>query len=177
MSGRTILLCMLFVLAAGAIGRAAQNLRIVPVTRNDSVLISVDLADAYTEEVRAAIASGLRTTFTYDVELRMVVPAWIDRKVATAVISTSDRYDNLTRRHTLSRMIDGRVEDTLVTEDESVARRWLTALNGLPLCPTSKLDPLRDYYVRISAAVRPPGASLFGWTHAITNQVKFTFVP
>jgi Domain of unknown function (DUF4390) len=165
-------------LAVGAGGRAAaQSLRIVPIARNESVLISVELADAYTDEVRATIASGLQTTFTYDVDLRMVVPAWVDRTIATAVVSTSDRYDNLTRRHSLSRMIDGRVDGALVTEDESVARRWLMSLNSLPLCSTSKLDPLRDYYVRISARVRPPGGSLLGWARAITSRATFTFIP
>ena len=177
MSRRTFFWCVIVVVAAGAIGRAAGSLRVVPIVRNESVLVSVELTDAYNDEVREAIASGLQTTFTYDVELRMVVPAWVDRTIATAVISTSDRYDNLTRRHSLSRTIDGRVQEALVTEDESLVRRWLTSLNGLPLCATSKLDPLRDYYVRISARVRPPGGSLLGWRNAITSQAKFTFIP
>ena len=177
MSRRTFFWCAVAVLAAGAIGRAAGSLRIVPIVRDESVVVSVELADAFTEEVREAIASGLRTTFTYAVELRTIVPAWVDRTIATAVVSMSDHYDNLTRRHSLSRTIDGHLEQALVTENESMARRWLTSLNGLPLCPTSKLDPHRDYYVRISARVRPPGASLLGWAKAITNQAKFTFIP
>ena len=35
------------------------------------------LADAFNDEVRSAIASGLRTTLHLDVELRMVVPGWV----------------------------------------------------------------------------------------------------
>ena len=115
------------------------------------MLVSVDLADAYTDAVREAISSGLRTTFTYDVELRMMVPVWVDRTIATSVVSTSDQYDNLTRRHSLSRLVDGRVDEALVTEDEAVAQKWLTSLNRLPLCRTSKLETNRDYYVRIRA--------------------------
>ena len=64
----------------------AAGLRIVPIVRDDQVTVSVELTDAYNTEIKDAIASGLRTTFTYDVELRMVVPAWVDRTVATAVI-------------------------------------------------------------------------------------------
>lgn len=169
--------CVMAVLAAAAIGRAAETLRIVPIVRDEQVLVSVELDDAYTDEVRAAIASGLRTTFSYNVELRMVVPAWVDRTIASAVVSTSDHYDNLTRRHSLLRTIDGRVAGALVTEDESIVRRWLTSLSALPLCSTSKLDRFRDYYVRISARVRQPRASLLGWTSAITSQAKFTFIP
>jgi hypothetical protein len=156
---------------------AVGGLRIVLLVYAGQVLVSVEVTGLDTEEVRETISSGLRTTFTYDVQLRMVVPAWVDRTVATAVIAVSDQYDNLTRRHTLSRTIDGRVEETMVTEDETAARQWLTTLVRVPLCNTSKLDPNRDYYVRISARERPRGVSLFGWMTTITGQAKFTFIP
>ncbi len=171
-----IIWCVAAVLASGASARAAAGLRIVPIVYDDQVLVSFELADAYTDEVRDAIASGLRTTFTYDVELRMVVPAWVDRTIATAVVSTSDQYDNLIRRHSLTRTVDGRVEEASVTEDDAVVRRWLTTLSRLPLCRTSKLDPSRDYYVRIRARVRPHRASIFDWAGGITGQAKFTFI-
>ena len=61
-------------------------------------------------EVRQAIASGLRTTFSYDIELRMVVPTWVDRTIATATVTISDQYDNLTRRYSVTRMVDGRID-------------------------------------------------------------------
>jgi hypothetical protein len=168
---------MVALLAAGAIAGAAESLRIVPLVHENQVLVSFEMADAYTDDVRDAIASGLRMTFTYDVELRMLVPAWLDRTVATAVITTSDQYDNLTRRHTLTRMIDGRVEAATTTEDETVVRRWLTTLSQMPLCATSKLEATRDYYVRIRARLRPQRASLLGWASAVTGQTKFTFIP
>ena len=177
MNRRNRIWCVMALVAAGATVRAAESLRIVPIVADDKVLVSFDLADAYTNDVREAISSGLRTTFTYDVELRMVAPVWVDRTIATAVVSASDRYDNLTRRHSLSRTVDGRVDEVTVTEDDAVVGRWLTSLNRLPLCRTSKLDPSRDYYVRIRARARPSRSSLIGWTYAITGQVKFTFIP
>ncbi len=164
-------------LAAGAVLRAAEELRIVPIRSDDTVVVTFELADAYTDEVRQAIASGLRTTFSYDIELRMVVPTWVDRTIATATVTISDQYDNLTRRHSLSRVIDGRVQDASVTEDDAVVRQWLTTLSRLPLVETAKLDPNRDYYVRISARARPRGGSLIGWANAVVGQAKFTFIP
>jgi hypothetical protein len=160
-----------------AAARAAENLRIVPVVFEDQVLVTVEMSNLNVEEMREVIASGLRTTFTYDIELRMVVPAWVDRTVATAVVTISDQYDNLTRQHKLSRAIDGRVGEALVTVDETAAHKWLTTLTRLPLCDTSRLDPNRDYYIRISARERPRGTSLFGWGTTVTGQAKFTFIP
>ena len=165
------------ILVAGTIVSAAESLRIVPVASDDKVVVSFELGDAYNAEVREAIKSGLRTTFTYEIELRMVVPIWVDRTIATSVVSTSDQYDNLTRRHRLSRSVDGKVEDASVTDDEAVVRRWLTSFSRLPLTDTSKLDQSRDYYVTVRAQVRPRGASLVGWANGITGSAKFTFVP
>jgi hypothetical protein len=163
--------------AAGVTLRAAEGLRIVPTVRDNKVLVSFELEDAYTEPVRDAIASGLRTTFTYELELRTEVPVWLDRTIVTATVAASDQYDNLTRRHTLSRTVDGRVEEVLVTDDAAIVKAWLTTWTRLPLCDTSKLDPTRDYYVRISARTRPFSESLLGWTKSITGQAKFTFIP
>lgn len=169
--------CAVALLAAGVVVRAAGVTRILPIVRDDQVVVSCELADAYTDDVRNAIASGLRTTFTYDLELRMVVPAWVDRTISTAVVSNSDQYDNLTRRHTLSRTVNGRVEESTVTEDEAVVRQWLTTLTRVPLSPTSALSANRDYYVRVSARARPRGSSVFSFTDAITGSAKFTFIP
>ncbi len=174
---RTWLWTAAALLASAALVAAADGLRIVPIVHDDEVLVSVDFADAYTAEVRDVISSGLRTTISYDVELRMHVPLWVDRTVATSVVTASDQYDNLTRRHTLLRTVDGHVEETSVTEDENVARRWLTSLSRVPLCRTSKLEPARDYYVRIRARVRPTGVSLLGLASAAIGQAKLPYIP
>jgi hypothetical protein len=163
--------------AAGDVVRSAESLRIVPIVRANQVLVTFELADAFTDAIRDAIDSGLRTTFTYQLELRTVVPSWIDRTIVTAVVTSSDQYDNLTRKHTLSRTIDGHVEEVLVTENLAVVKTWLTTWNRLPLCDTSRLDASRDYYVRISARTRPFDGSLLGWAKSITGRAKFSFVP
>lgn len=163
--------------AFGGDAYAEGTLRIVPIVRADQVVVSIDLDNGYTDEVRQVINGGVRTTFTYDVELKMIVPAWVDRTIATSVITITDHYDTLTRVHNLSRSVDGRVVEALPTENEAIARKWLTSLNGLALCRTTLLDPHREYYVRISARVRPPGATLLGWATGVTNLAKFTFVP
>ena len=176
MKRRLWIWCIVAILGATAGVFSRENLRIVPIVNEAEVLVSFELADAYTNEVREAIASGLRTTFAYDVELRMMAPLWLDRTVATVAVSTTDRYDNLTRRHTLSRTVDGRLAETLVTEDASVVGQWLTKYSRLPICRTSSLESGRDYYLRISAHSWPRN-SLIGWARAVTGQARFTFVP
>ena len=171
-------LCLTAALAAGKqLVDAAESLHIVPLVRDDSVLVSFEFPDAYNEDVRETISAGLRTTFTYNVDLRQDIRFWVDRTVATAVVSITTAYDGLTGRHSLTRRVDGRVVDALVTQDNEIVRMWLTTLDRLPLCQTSRLQPNRDYYVRVSARGRPNGESLLGWASAFSGLARFTFVP
>ena len=156
---------------------AAEGLRIVPLVRDDSVLVSFELTDGYTEEVRDAVKSGLKTTFTYTVELRQDVPAWVDRTIATSVVTNSVQYDNLTRRATLVRTMDGHVESTQSTEDEAVIRLWMTTFQKMPLFKTGELEQNREYYVRVRATARPTnGSMLWPWGSGISGITKFTFL-
>ena len=155
MSRSQVLCCLIGLLLSTAGIAADESLRIVPIVHDKQVVVTLVMADAYTDDVRETISSGLRTTFTYDVQLRMRVGGWVDRTVATAVVTVSDQYDNLTRRHTLSRVVDGRTDESVVTEDEAVVRQWLTTLTRLPLCDTTRLERNREYYVRVAARKRP----------------------
>jgi len=158
--------------------RADENLQIKPVLIHDNhVVVSYVLEDAYNAAVKDAISSGLKTTFSYDLELRTKVPAWIDRVIATVNVTVTDEYDNLTRRHHLTRAIDGRIEDDTITEDDAVVKTWLTTGTRVPLCDTRQVDSTRDYYVRITAKTRPATSSFLGLPRTVTNQVKFTFIP
>jgi hypothetical protein len=174
------LACVLFVLAIsanGPVAHAEESLRIVPIVAGDEVVVSFELSDAYTQELREAISSGLLTRFTYEIELKMSVAGWVDRTIETVVITTTNRFDNLTRNHKLTRVVNGREIDSLVTADEAAVQQWLTTVKRLPLCRTSKLDPSRDYEVRIKAQRSPFSGSLLGWASNIVGMARFTFVP
>ena len=171
----------LLALAGLAAGRAdaqtSEGLRVVPLVKDEQVLVSFTLNDGFTEEVRAAIQSGLKTTFTYAAELRLDVPGWVDRTMSTASATSSVEYDNLTRRYTLSRSIDGKVVDSRVTEDERVVRFWLTDLRHLPLFRTYMLENNREYYVSVRATARPSnGSILWPFSSGTSATAKFTFL-
>lgn len=171
------LICVLMLAYLSAAILAAAGLRIVPLVRDDHVLVTFELADGFTEEVRAAIRSGLKTTFTYTVDLRLEVPVWIDRTIATTVVANSVEFDNLTRLHTVVRALDGKVEVMQVTDSEAAVRQLMTSFQRLPLFRTSILEPNREYYVRISATARPTnGAFLWPWGSGTSGQAKFTFI-
>jgi len=110
-------------------------------------------------------------------ELRAKGALWFDRTVATVTVTISDQYDNLMRRHTLTRTVDGRIEDAIVTADEPTVRSWLTKARHVPLCDTASLDSARDYYVRVTTRTRPVTGSILGLQRTLSTETRFTFIP
>jgi hypothetical protein len=171
--------CVLTLLAgaATAFAQAQQTLRVTPLVKGDQVLVSFELANGLTDEVRAAIQSGLKTTFTYTVELRVEAAAWFDRTIGTATIASSVEYDNLKRQYMMGLRIDGRTEESRSTTDENDVRQWMTTVKHLALFRTSILEPNREYYVRVSATAKPTnGSLLWPFGSGTSAQGKFTFI-
>jgi len=176
--GRLIGWVVLVGLMLTAVPVSAETLKVRPMVRGGQVLVSFQLEQGFTDEVRAVVQSGLRTTFTYTVELKLKVPAWVDRTIGVAVVSTTVEYDNLTRRHTISRTLDGRMEESRVIEDEAVVRQMMTNFERLPLFDTDVLEQNREYYVIVRAEARPrSGAAFWPWGGATSGSGKFTFIP
>lgn len=171
---------ILFVLASIVALAAAEDIRVTPLTREGRVLVSFEMPAGFSDEMRAAVHSGLPTTFTYDVELRRGVSFWFDRTITSAIVAAGVQYDNLTRQHKLSRAIDGRMEDNGLTEDERQVATYLTSFERLPLFSTKELEPNSEYYIRVRAQTRPRVGWLFFWPwdrSAASGYAKFTFIP
>jgi len=171
-------LVVVVMLAARLVAAAAASpdITVTPIARDGHVLVSFDMGDAFTPDVRDAIESGLPATFSYDVELRRGFGLF-DRTVASMAISATVRYDNLTRRYQMSRTVDGRVEDARPTEDSAAVRAWMTHFDRVPLLATTSLEANGEYSVRVRAHTRPRNAWFFWpWGGALFGQAKFTFV-
>jgi hypothetical protein len=168
-------LVLSLVLAAPAY---AQSRRVRPLVRGGEVLVTFALDDVFSEAMKEQVQSGLRTTFTYTVELKQKAPAWVDRTIASAIVSASVEYDNLTRRTTVTQTLDGRMGETRVLEDAELARQLATSFERLPLFKTRLLEVNREYYLLVHAEARPQNRSAFWpWGGSTSAQAKFTFLP
>ena len=153
-----------------------RGLQVTPIVRGDYLYVTTELRGGLTPDVRAAIDSGLKTTFSFTIELRLDVPGWRDRTIATSVVTNSVDYDNLARTFTLERRIDGRDRPTKTTMDAGEVRLWMTSLKDMELFSTRVLQPNREYYVRVSATARPTyGSILWPFGSGTSAQTKFIF--
>lgn len=165
-----VLLSTLLALA----GPADQTLQVAPLPRDGQVLVSFQLQQELTDEVRTTIRSGMAVSFIYKVDLRRGSAVWFDRTLASTVVKATVRYDNLTRRYLLTRTLDGRMERPDTTDSEEVAWKWLTdQFDRLPLFSSVTLESNGEYYVRVSAHTAPRNAA-FVWPWRGDDVVAFT---
>ena len=178
---RSISLTLALLVVSASMAHAqtqAETLKVRPLVKDGQVLVTFSLNGGLTDEMKAVVSSGLRTVFTYTVELKMRQAAWVDRTVATAVVSTSVDFDNLTRRHTISQSRNGRVEHSFIVEDPAEVAQMVTQFDRLALFETRILEPNRDYYVIVRADARPrSNASLWPFSGTASGLARFTFIP
>lgn len=178
---RSVLLTAALLVATATFAQAqsqAETLKVSPLVKNDQVLVSFSLSGGLTDEMKAVVQSGLRTVFTYTVELKMRQAAFFDRTISTAIVSTSVDYDNLTRRHTITQSRNGRVEQSFIVEDPAEVALMVTKFDRLALFDTKMMQPNRDYYIIVRADARPrSNASLWPFSGTASGLAKFTFIP
>lgn len=160
-------------------GGPGQTVQVIPLPKDGEVLISFKLEEALTDEIRAAIHSGLTIKFVYKVDLRRSSAVWFDRTIDSAIVAATVRYDTLTRLYHFSRAVNGHIEYADTTEKEDVAWNTLTRdFARLSLFRSTALEPNGEYYVRVSANASPRN-SAFVWPWRGDDAMgfaKFTFV-
>ena len=149
------------------------------VARDGRVHVSWTVSAGLTPDMEQALQAGLTTTFTYDVDLRRAVSVWFDRGVAVTTVATSAQYDTLTGRYQISRSVDGRIEDSRVSEHKAEVAKFMTSFERLPLFSTADLEPNVEYLVRVRLRARPR-VNWFFWPFNRSDAAglaRFTFIP
>lgn len=178
MPGRILAALVLSVVAVPA-GGAAELVDLASLVRGGHVHVSFRVEDAFDEEIERAIETGLEVSFRYNVQLKRVRGIWIDALIAERRVRTMVSYDNLTKRYSLTREIDGEVDQTAVVADADAMRRFMTSVEALPVFEVSLIEPNDEYYLRVKGVMRDRNLLLFipwdvsaGW-----KETHFTYLP
>ncbi|WP_396625024.1 DUF4390 domain-containing protein [Luteitalea sp.] len=173
-----VMLLLACMLGLASTAGADTAVRVQTALHEGEVRVSFQVTDAVSDAVRAAIQSGLPTTFAYDVVLQQPSRWWFDRTLAYMRLSAVVRFDNLTRRYQITFIEDGRVEEVRTTDDERKAVEWLTNFHGRRLS-SHRLEQGGEYHVRVKAQTRP---RMLGWAWpwtagAALGSASFRFRP
>jgi hypothetical protein len=176
---RRMHLALWFVLVGHLPAAAAELLDLSLLIKDQKICVTFRMTDAFNEDIEKTIASGLPVSFRYEVQLKKVRAIWLNQKVDTRRITNTVTYDNITKRYTLSRDIDGAIVATVVVADLNDMMEFMTVVDDLGLFDVSSLAPNADYYLRVKGLVKERNLFLFvpwdqdsGW-----EKVYFTYLP
>jgi len=157
----------------------ADIVDLVPVIRDNGVLVSFRVEDAFDDDIAHDIETGLPVTFRYNIELKQVRAMWFDEKLSFRRILTTVAYDNLTQRYSLTRAVDGEIDHTEIVADVSAMQRFMTTFDSLKLFDVSRMSGNEDYYLRVSGVMKQGNLLLLipwdtgtGW-----HEAHFTYLP
>jgi uncharacterized protein DUF4390 len=119
----------------------------------DSYKASCRLDGALTPEVEEEIASGLATTIEYHLNVYRRRPAFFDQALVKHRVECTVRYDTMTQQYTLTRRVDDELQETQVTDDPAVMRRFMTSLKSVPLLKSEVLKPGEEYYLKAKSSL------------------------
>jgi hypothetical protein len=128
---------------------AAPSLADLKVSRDGEVYAaSCRLQDGLTPELLEEIAAGLETTIEYRLHVCRRRAGWPDQVVVKRRVACTVRHDALARQYTLTRRIDGDLQDSRVTAEPEAMRQFLTTLQDVPLIKAAELPAGEEHYLK-----------------------------
>jgi hypothetical protein len=129
--------------------------KVTEVVTSGRVFATFSAPDAFTDDARKVMRSGLLVTFTFQIELKRPSTVWLDRKLGQTIVAASASFDSLTSQYQVQRWRDGRVLTKAERFDkEADVRAALTAFDQVPI-ETGPLEPNEDYYLRVTLHTTP----------------------
>lgn len=157
---------------------ALADVRVTPLVTDGRVLASFAAPEAFADDARDVLHSGLLLTFTYAVELRRPATLWFDTTLTRVTVAASGKFDTLTGTYQVTKHRDGRVVWSESTQDETQVRAWMTEFDQIPLEPGGALEPNAEYYVRVRLHSSPRSRfSFWPWGRDDgSGRSAFTFI-
>ncbi len=147
-----LVLCLIFVQASTAFAASPSIVNISVGNTGNVVTVDAALVDGFNESMLEAIESGVPISFTYEVELRQIVPLWMDSLVSKATIKNSVQYDTLNKVYSFS-SAGKNIKRKVITRDKALYQKLMLGLDHLPIASTYRLSMSEKYYVRIKASL------------------------
>ena len=114
--------------------------------------VSFDVENCFTEKMEEAIQSGIRTTFTFYIDLYQKRSWWKDRKVA------SHKFHHTVQYHPIQKVYHVTLEEdhsSPVASSLEEAKKLMSKVKGFEIQPSSPLKPGIPTYFRIKAELDP----------------------
>lgn len=149
-TGLLIIIVLVFsLLAIPAPAKRAFLSDIVVTNTRDHLLVYFSVNDCFTIEMNRAIESGIKTTFTFFIELYERRDFWWDRKITDMEISHSIKYDSLKRVYEVT--LSENNNEVTVVKDFDDAKKLMSDVVALKVTPIHNLRKGGRYRLQLMA--------------------------
>lgn len=108
----------------------------------------LNVEDAFIDEIKKAILSGVPTTFSFFITLYKVRNLWLDNNLADLKISHTLKYNSLKKEFTVTRSESSK---SVVTQSFGEAQKLMSEIDRLKIIPLSMLEKGSHYQIRANA--------------------------
>lgn len=108
---------------------------------NQQIAISAALDNAFDDELRERLASGLPTELTYRFALYKDRKRWFDGELAKSTYQVIAMYNAVSREYLVNFKHDGKLTETRVVRDLVELERAMTVLDRVPVFDLIDLRP------------------------------------
>jgi len=119
---------------------------------NEAWKVSFQVENCFTEKMEEAIRSGIRTTFTFYIDLYQKRSWWKDRKVASCEFQHTVQYYPIQKVYQVTLGKNPSSEPTSSLEE---AKKLMSEVKEFEIKPSSPLKPGIPTYFRIKAELDP----------------------
>jgi hypothetical protein len=121
---------------------------VVVTNTRDDLLLYLTVEGAFTEEMTAAIQSGVPATFSFLANLYRVRSLWLNKKIASRKITHTIKFDKLKKTFTVTRSWES---ESQVTQSLSEARKLMSEVDSLKIVSLDGLEKGVRYQIRAKA--------------------------
>lgn len=112
------------------------------------VEVSVDLLNAFSDELLERIQTGLASGFTYQFVLYRDQKRWWDNRIDSSELDVVAMYNAVTREYLVNYKQDGKLIDSRIARTREELGRLMTHIEGLTMFQLGGLNPQKRYLLR-----------------------------
>ena len=143
---------LIWILPLSAFCEKASIKEISVKAANGAWKVSFYVENCFTEKMEEAIQTGIRTIFTFYLDLYQKRTWWKDRKVASVQFRHSIQYDPIRGEYQVT---FGKKGDSLATKNLEEAKKLMAKVETVEIKPSSELKSGVPTYLRIKAELDP----------------------
>jgi hypothetical protein len=145
----TAFFCWALLLFANPVySQQARLTNLVVTSTRDDLLIFLTIEGAFTENMKAAILSGVPTTVSFNISLEKIRNLWLNRKVVDKNINHTIKYNPLRKEFTVKRSWES---DPIVTESFAEAINLMADVDSFKIASLNVLEKGVHYQIRAKA--------------------------